>query len=94
MGDDTKKKLADAKKAINTTKHELEGARARTFGLVTLLVVSCYIVFIILLTLFVIVSSFRGSPWQEAQKDLLEILKIGIIPITSTVIGYYIGRRK
>lgn len=91
--DNIKNKLDKAKQSIaNNEKKYLSALRVEAFNRVALFIVCAFISYIALLFLFVICATLFGIEWRAAYDALLEVIKIAVIPITTTVLGYYIGK--
>ncbi|MGK2957245.1 MAG: hypothetical protein ACSLFB_02320 [Acidimicrobiales bacterium] len=92
---DIKNVLAQAKQTISENERKtLERLRAQTFNRVTLILIRAFVSFIGILFLFVIIASLLGIQWKDGYEALLEVIKIAVVPITTTILGYYIGREK
>jgi hypothetical protein len=59
--------------------------------LVTKIAIGVWATFVVLLALFIIFGGNYATP--EKMASLLEILKVGILPIVTFAIGHYFGSR-
>ena len=87
--------LANAKQVIAEDERKaIEALRVQAFNRVALIVIWSFSFYIGALFVFVITATFLGLEWKEAFDALLEVIKIAAVPITTLVLGYYIGHSK
>lgn len=70
--------------------HGIERANSRK--MVAKSVTFVYIGTLIVLGILAIIRSLRGDA-EQAQQSMIDVLKTGVLPIVTLVIGYYMGRQ-
>lgn len=85
-----KAKFEEAKTKISKAERKaLENLKVRTFNKIAAFVVGAFCFYLLLMFVFVILATFLKVDWKPGYDALLDVMKIAILPVTTTVLGYY-----
>lgn len=50
-----------------------------------------FVAYVAVIAILVVIGALTGSPWKEPGEFLVEVLKSGILPVITFVLGHYFG---
>lgn len=88
----TQRAIDEAKLQITRSeKVATEQARSDAFNRLSLVVIGTFCLCVLALFVYVIASSSLGMAWTDGFNAMFDLLKTVVVPLTSTVVGYYIA---
>lgn len=92
---DASSSLATAKRQIeNNAIIAAENSQTKIFNLASITIVATFCLYIGGTAVFIGYCAINKLEWLEVYKALLDLLKTAVLPVTSTVLGYYIAQTK
>lgn len=87
--------LAKARDVIPRNQEKAaEHAKVETFNAAARLIVITFCVSILGTMAFVGYCVIAGKEWTAGYNAILDLIKIALVPVTSTALGYYIGQAR
>jgi len=95
--------LGDFRQSIATSLQKVEHAelqsasdfatrqRSQVRATVARLLAWFFVTYVAVIAILVVIGAFTGSPWKEPGEFLVEVLKSGVLPVITFVLGHYFG---
>lgn len=79
--------------AARAAAHASDIARTKTFNALAVLIVGTFCLCVVATFALAIAGAFYQLPWERSFGSLMEVLKSVLLPIASTIVGYYLATR-